>query len=349
MIWRSVSPVVALAHAVDQRDEGLQVRTRLARHRAHALRQAAAGLPRGVLQLLDAARADAARGEVHHAQEAGVVVGVLQQPQVGQRVLDLGALEEAQAAVHAVRHAGVEQRALDHAALRVAAVQQRDLAARHAAAVQLLRLFQEPLRLGVVAGGLEHAHRLAGAGVGAQVLAQALRVVLDQRVGGVEDVAEAAVVLLQLDDLRHAVLALEVGHVADARAAEGVDALVVVADREHALRLARRRKHLQPRVLQLVGVLELVDQHVVEAALVVLAQRVVVAQQLVGAQHQLGEVDHAFALALVLVGLVDLDQLARLLVAHLHVARAQAVFLAAGDEPGDLLGHEALFVEVHAP
>ena len=58
----------------------------------------------------------------------------------------------------------------------------------------------------------------------------------DQAVGGVEDVAEAAVVLLQLDDALDAVLALEVGHVADARAAEGVDALVVVADREHALR-----------------------------------------------------------------------------------------------------------------
>ena len=101
------------------------------------------------------------------------------------------------------------------------------------------------------------------------------------------------------------------------------------------------------RVLQPVGVLELVDQHVAEAALVVLAQRVVVAQQLVGAQHQLGEVDHAFALALVFVGLVDLDQLARLLVADLDVARPQAFVLGAGDEPAHLLGHEALFVEVH--
>jgi hypothetical protein len=63
-----------------------------------------------VLQRLDAARADAARREVHHAQEAGVVVGVLEQAQVGQRVLDLGALEEAQAAIHAVGQAGVEQR-----------------------------------------------------------------------------------------------------------------------------------------------------------------------------------------------------------------------------------------------
>jgi hypothetical protein len=71
--------------------------------------------------------------------------------------------------------------------------------------------------------------------------------------------------------------------------------------------LALPRDHLDPGVLQLVGVLELVDQDVAEAPLVVLADRIVVAQQLVAAQHQLAEVHHAFALALVFVELVDLD------------------------------------------
>ena len=213
--------------------------------------------------------------------------------------------------------------------------------------MQRLRLLEQPLGLGEVAAGLVDAHRLAGAGLGAQVLAQAPAVVADQRIRGVQDVAEAAVVLLQLDDLAHAVLALEVGHVADPRAAEGVDALVVVADGEHALPAPRWREHLQPGVLQLVGVLELVDQHVLEAALVMLAHRLVVAHQLVGAQHQLGEVDHAFAGALVLVGLVDVHQLAGLLVAQVDVLGPQAVFLGAGDEPGHLLRNEALLVQVH--
>jgi hypothetical protein len=82
-----------------------------------------------VLHLLQAARADAARREVDHPQEAGVVTRVLQQPQVGQRVLDLGPLEKAQAAIDPVGHAGVEQRGLDHTALRIAAVQHRNLLA----------------------------------------------------------------------------------------------------------------------------------------------------------------------------------------------------------------------------
>ena len=76
--------------------------------------------------------------------------------------------------------------------------------------------------------------------VGAQVLAQALGVAVDQVVGGVQDVAEAAVVLLQLDDLVDLELALEVGHVAHQRAAEAVDALVVVAHREHRAVAGRR-------------------------------------------------------------------------------------------------------------
>jgi hypothetical protein len=70
------------------------------------------------------------------------------------------------------------------------------------------------------------------------------------------------------------------------------------------------------------------------------------AQQLVAAQHQLAEVDHAFALALLLVELVELDLLAVVLAAGLDVARPQAVFLGAGDEPLGLLGREALLVDI---
>jgi hypothetical protein len=54
--------------------------------------------------LVQGALADAARRRVDRALEGRVVVAVGDQAQVGQRVLDFGALEEAHAAVHAVRH-----------------------------------------------------------------------------------------------------------------------------------------------------------------------------------------------------------------------------------------------------
>ena len=158
---------------------------------------------------------------------------VLQQAQVSQRVLDLGPLEKPQAAVHAVGNAGVEQGGLHHPALRIAAVKQRDLAAIGALAHQLPHLVDKPLRLGKVAGRLEHTHRLARPGLGVQVLAQAVGIAADEGIGRIEDVAEAAVIALKLDLMRHAKLTHEVGHIAHPGAAKGIDALVVVADGNH--------------------------------------------------------------------------------------------------------------------
>ena len=120
-------------------------------------------------------------------------------------------------------------------------------------------------------------------------------------------------------------IALEVLHVGDVGAAKRVDRLVVVADGEH--RRLRTGEKLQPLVLQQVGVLELVDQQVREAAPVVLAQAVVAGEQLVAAQQQLGEIDDAFALAQRFVQRVVLDLPAREFVAGLDLVRPQALLL----------------------
>ena len=277
-------------------------------------------------------------------------MGVFEQAQIGQGVFDLGAFKKAQAAVHAVRDAGVEQRGFHHPTLGVAAVKHGNFLVVHALAVQLADFIDHPLRFGVVAGGLKHAHGLARARVGAQVFAQTLAVVRDELVGRVQDVAAAAVVLLELDLVLHPKLAHEVGHVAHARAAKGVDALVVVAHGKQGVGavavLRQRAEHLEPGVLQLVGVLELVDQDVAKAALVVLAHRGVVAQDFIAAQHQLTKVHHAFALALRFVQGVELDLFSRLFVARHHVGRAQALFFAAADEVLHLLGRVTVGVDV---
>src|SRR6185437_11770064 len=139
------------------------------------------------------------------------------------------------------------------------------------------------------------ADRLAFGIGGPQILAQPALVVLDQRVGRVEDAAVRPVVLLELDQLHRCAgngeVALEVLHVGDVRAAKGVDRLVVVPYGEN--RCLRRGQQLQPLVLQHVGILELVDQNVRKAAAVMLAQPLVPRQQLVGAQQQLGKIDDA--------------------------------------------------------
>ena len=117
--------------------------------------------------------------------------------------------------------------------MRIAAVKQGDFLALAAFAHQLLDLVHKPLRLGKVTGRFINTHRLARAGFGAEVFAQALGVVTDQRIGRVEDVAEAAVIALELDLLLNLELAHKVGHVAYARTAKSVNALVVVANCHH--------------------------------------------------------------------------------------------------------------------
>ncbi|CFN75343.1 Uncharacterised protein [Bordetella pertussis] len=140
----------------------------------------------------------------------------------------------------------------------------------------------------------------------------------DEGIGRIQDVAVRAVVLFQADDTAMCVIAFEVGHVADVGAAKRIDGLIVVADREN--RRPGARQQTQPLVLQRVGVLELIDQDMAEAPLVMLSHRRVARQQLVRAQQQLGEIDHALALALRLVQLVDLDQLAPVRIVGLDVA-----------------------------
>ena len=272
-------------------------------------------------------------------------------------MLDLGPLKKAQAAVHLVRQAGIEQRGLDHPALRVAAVQHGDFVPRQAVAHQLAHLVHHPLRLGKVAGGLKHPHRLARALRGAQVLAQTAAVVADQFIGAVQDVAAAAVVFLQLDLVAHAKFTHKVSHIAYTRAAKGVNALVVVAHRQHTARgfeggsVVHRAarpgagQHLEPSVLQLVGVLKLVDQNVAKTPLVVLADRVVVAQHLITAQHQFPKIHHPLALALLFIKLVNRHLAAGFLVTHFDLVGSQPVFLAATDEPLHLFLGKALVVQ----
>ena len=101
------------AQPFDQCDEAGELLRGRAAHCLHRRIQAQVAGARRILQLFERACANAACREVDDPQQRTVVVGVLHQPQVGQRVLDLGPLEEAQPAVDPVRHAGREQRVLD--------------------------------------------------------------------------------------------------------------------------------------------------------------------------------------------------------------------------------------------
>ena len=110
-----------------------------------------------------------------------------------------------------------------------------------------------------------------------QLLALAALVVLDDGVGGVQDVLGGAVVLLQPDDPGALVLLLEGEDIFDGCSAEPVNGLVVVA--HHADVLPLPRQGGRQEVLEVVGVLVFVDEDVAELVLPILPRLLVFQQQ----------------------------------------------------------------------
>ena len=112
----------------------------------------------------------------------------------------------------------------------------------------------------------------------------------------------------------------KVRHVADVGAAESVNGLIVITNREN--RIQRRTvwtelltgQDFEPAVLQNVGILKLVDENMTEALLLVRTNKVITGEQLVAAKKQFREIHYPLHLPFPLVSLVKPEtQLGRIL------------------------------------
>ncbi len=138
-----------------------------------------------------------------------------QSDQVGDRVLDLGPLVELGPTDHLVGDLRTCQRVLENPGLGIGPVEDGDLRSRHAFVDQAHDLTGHEPRLGVLVVELAELDRVARAEVRPQLLRLAAAVVLDHRVGGVEDVLGRAVVLLQAHHVGVDEVVLELEDVAD--------------------------------------------------------------------------------------------------------------------------------------
>jgi hypothetical protein len=341
-------------HLIDDHEEAFHRILRASGQFAGAAQFIQCGLPhrgafgaRAAAQRVERAIADAARRRVHSALERGVVVAVGGEAQVRQGVLDFRALEEALAAVDAVRHIVLDQLFFEVARLCVGAVQDRAIFRVAVFGDVFADALDHEARFVLFVVGGVHGDAFAFFAGGPQLFAKAAAVAFDHAVGGLEDVGGGAVVLFQLDRAGAGKIAQELLHVLDLGAAPAVDRLIVVADYEDLAGVAG--EHADPRVLQRVGVLEFVDQQIAPALLVVLQDRRLLQPQLVRAQQQFGEIHQARAAAGVFVGLVDLHQRARdRVMAVLDVVGALAFVFPAVDLPGGLARRETRFVQAEA-
>ena len=112
------------------------------------------------------------------------------------------------------------------------------------------------------------------------------------------------IILLQADNLCFGKIFLELQNVADVRASPGINRLVLVADGADVV--VRPGKHPHELILRTIGVLILIHQHVLKAAVVVFADRGHCFQQTYGFEQQVVEIQGVGLEQLLAVLLVNL-------------------------------------------
>ena len=162
--------------------------------------------------------AEAALGRVDDPLEGEVVGGLGDDAQISERVADLGALVEAEAADDAVGQADRDEPVLELAGLELGADEDARSSSRRlacAAALDRLQLLADAARLLGPVPDADHLDLVALVQLGPQRLAEPAAILRDQAGGGGEDVRGRAVILLEPDDLRAGEILLEPQDIGD--------------------------------------------------------------------------------------------------------------------------------------
>ena len=223
-------------------------------------------LTRPLGQELDGGVAHAAARRPDRAPERFVIGRVGDEAQIRHEIADLAAVVKADRAHQPVRNRMATARVFDCAALGIGAIQddhipERDLSL--GTARQHVR--EHPVGFVALVQATHHRHAIAGRECGPQRLAHPRRVLADDDVGQRQDFRRGAIVLLQPYDAGSGEVATERENVLHVCTAPAVDGLIVVAHHADVLVLAPQQ--LDEAVLRVVGVLVLVHEHVIEAAL----------------------------------------------------------------------------------
>ncbi len=147
----------------------------------------------------------------------------------------------------------------------------------------------------------------AALAIGPQRFRLAAQIAFDDGVRSIEDHLAAAIVLFEQHDRGVGERLFEFQDVADVGPAESVHRLVRVTDHAHVAMLARQQQ--DEFVLDRVGVLVLVDEHVTEPSAVVVADVGLLGQQFDGHPEEIVEVHRAGLAEAELVLVVDVREL----------------------------------------
>ena len=205
------------------------------------------------------ALADASCGGVDDAEEADIVIIVLDDTEVGDDVLHIATIKETAGSHDSIRDLSLAELAFQNAALVVCAEEHSHVIELVALAVHLQHLVGDQRGLLLLVLGGDDTHRVLAFVLAPETLAATSGIVLDEAVRGVEDGRGAAIIFLELDHRRIREEGLELIDVRDVRAAPAIDGLVIITHDADVVR--RRHQRPQHPHLERVGVLELVHHH----------------------------------------------------------------------------------------
>ena len=219
--------------------------------------------------------------------QAQIVCAVVDDAEVGQHILDLGPVKEPGTADDPVRNAVALEGIFQRVGLGIGPVEDSYILIGPASGQLENPAGHKACFIGL-RGGFIDLNPVSGTVLRPEGLSLSAAVMGNHRVGRVQDGLSGAVVLFQADDLGIPVLLLKIQDVFNGRAAEFIDTLIVVA--HHADIFIAAGQQGRQQVLQVVGILILIDQNVAELSLVVPAHVLEVLQNPDGQQDDIVKV-----------------------------------------------------------
>ena len=208
------------------------------------------------------------------------------------------------AGIYLIRNVLLSESLLYAAALGVGAVENGKIAVSGTGLVNLghyRRCNQKRLLLFRV--GLKELYLLPDIPLGIALLGNPALVLLYDGIGGVDNSLGRAVITLQAEHPGIRIILLEIEDILDSGSAEGIDTLGIISHYRYVLVILGQGP--QNHILQIVGVLVLIDEYKLEFGLDLGKSLRVVSQKAVSVQQDIVEIHYPLLLATLLVHLVN--------------------------------------------
>ena len=249
--------------------------------------------------------ADTTSRIVDNALESLLVIGIGDQTEIGDDVLDFLALIETHTAIDAIRNALFTKLLLEAAALRIGAIENGEVGILTSIlTLDALDILAHDERLLLIAIGRLVEQLFAHGILAKHIFLNLILVALDETVGSIHDILRTTIVLLQLEEFGTLQLTLESEDIVNIGTTETIDALRVITHGAHTVLLLTELHH--DFHLHVVGILVLIDENKVEAVGVFLSNLLMVTEQLERKHQQVIEIHGIGLLATLHINVINL-------------------------------------------